>query len=391
MEKKVRFIFIGLIALTIVSFIYSFSILGSREALMKEYSSVRQKLKQENEDLAKKLNSVLQDKRDVESRMERIKEEIDKALKERQELQNKYDLLKKEQEDLLGRFKEKPPAGPPTEARPEETRPLETEDAYWARILKEKARLEMFVARLKERLDQFVLDTEELKKDKLALELEVKNLNQDKQNLQRRFVYNEKIIDSLSAELVREKKEKRNIEKELDGLRKEYLALSLQLRTLNETKVSLEKKLKETDDSRKELDIRLSDLNTALDSKILEIEQVKQQLEAVSKGETGIGSAKAKESVELPPIVVRSYEKPQAPTLQKYPESSGKVLAVNREHNFIVIDLGEEHGVRPGKLFNVFRDNKKIGTVEVIQARRSIAACDIKQQEINITVGDSVR
>ena len=87
---------------------------------------------------------------------------------------------------------------------------------------------------------------------------------------------------------------------------------------------------------------------------------------------------------------MRSEEAPQA-TAKEPKKLIGKVLAVNREHNFVVIDLGEEQGIKPGQLFDVIREGKSIATVEVIQTRKSVSACDIKEQDTNVWVGDTVK
>ncbi len=386
MEKKVRLIIIGLIAISAISIIFSFSLMGSKAALMKEYQFTKERLTDENKALTRKINVALEERRKAEGRAGELQGEIDKLLNEQEELKNKYSLLNKEKEELLQRLQREPSVlAPPAAGEPATTRPSETEDAYWARILKEKAYLELTAEKLRERLDKFVIAIEELKKDKLALGLEMKNVTLDKQNLERRFVYNEKIIDSLSSELVREKKEKRKIEKELETLTKERLTLSQQLKKLNEENVSLEKTLAQVKENKIKLETRLTDLDRVLESKIFQVEQMKQQLE-IAAGEE-VTQKSLKESVELPPIVVRSQEEAK----REYQEIPGKVLAVNREHNFIVIDLGKEQGVNRAQLFDVFRAGRKIATVEVIQTRGNISACDIKTQETNIKVGDSIR
>jgi len=94
--------------------------------------------------------------------------------------------------------------------------------------------------------------------------------------------------------------------------------------------------------------------------------------------------------VELPAIVVRSAasaEKAKA-QIQEFP---GKILAVNLESNFVVIDLGSSSGVKVGDLFGVYRDTKSIGTISVIQTRASISACDIKKMSTMLGIGDQVK
>jgi len=98
-----------------------------------------------------------------------------------------------------------------------------------------------------------------------------------------------------------------------------------------------------------------------------------------------------KDSVQLPAIVV----KPQALPAQSQDDTGstliGRVMAVNKENNFVIIDIGEESGVKVGDAFRVYRGDKPIANIEAIQVRRNIAACDIKKQGTTIVIGDTVR
>jgi hypothetical protein len=71
--------------------------------------------------------------------------------------------------------------------------------------------------------------------------------------------------------------------------------------------------------------------------------------------------------------------------------TAGKILSVDRDNNFVVIDLGIDVGIKIGDTFQVYRGDRIIATIEVIQARRGIAACDIKKEYLSIIAGDTVR
>jgi hypothetical protein len=244
------------------------------------------------------------------------------------------------------------------------------------------------VENFKEQLNQTKLLITELKRDKSNLELEISNIKQDREDLSRRLDYNGKLLDSLSAELVREKNDKTKILEELKNIRSEYLVRTRQLKVLTDEKVALDNKLQQTEQSRAELQKRLNDTSVLLEKQTLESADGRQAMGAFSEGKEEIKAARG--SVELPPIVVRSEESEVADYIPAAP-SEGKVLAVNRDHNFIVVDLGEVQGIVKGKIFSVMRDGKKIATVEVIQTRKDVSACDIRQQDTAIKVGDTLR
>ena len=70
---------------------------------------------------------------------------------------------------------------------------------------------------------------------------------------------------------------------------------------------------------------------------------------------------------------------------------TGKILAINKDANFVIIDLGEDRGINVGDTFQVYREGESIATIGVIQARKSIAACEIKKETTAIKVGDTIR
>jgi murein DD-endopeptidase MepM/ murein hydrolase activator NlpD len=93
-------------------------------------------------------------------------------------------------------------------------------------------------------------------------------------------------------------------------------------------------------------------------------------------------------SVDLPPIVVS----PWGSSAVGLPLSlEGRILNVNTEYNFVVIDLGQGAGVKEGMVFSVLRKDKLLGKIEVIQLRGEIAACDIIRADSPFKIADIVR
>ena len=137
------------------------------------------------------------------------------------------------------------------------------------------------------------------------------------------------------------------------------------------------------------LERKFSEMQVMLSDQLSQIGNLNQQLTQIAteeKPKTALPIEK-RESVELPPIVVR----PQSGNSQS--ESvpvDGKVLAVNKESNFVIVDLGEGAGIKVGNRFRVSRDGQYVGDVEVIQIRKNISACDIKKEIVPIQIGDSV-
>ena len=79
------------------------------------------------------------------------------------------------------------------------------------------------------------------------------------------------------------------------------------------------------------------------------------------------------------------------PDKQGGEESSGRILAVNRESNFVIIDQGENTVAKLGDIMQVYRDGNNIATIEVIQVRPNISACDLKKESQSVKIGDRVK
>jgi len=70
---------------------------------------------------------------------------------------------------------------------------------------------------------------------------------------------------------------------------------------------------------------------------------------------------------------------------------SGKVLVVNRKHNFVVIDIGKNQGLEKGEVLIVHRASKFIGKTRVIKVYDKMAAADLvmdwMQDEVRVSDG----
>ena len=57
----------------------------------------------------------------------------------------------------------------------------------------------------------------------------------------------------------------------------------------------------------------------------------------------------------------------------------------------MIVDLGQDAGIKMGDIFNVYRQGVPIATIEVVQVRQSLCAGDIKEEITAIEAGDTVR
>ena len=142
---------------------------------------------------------------------------------------------------------------------------------------------------------------------------------------------------------------------------------------------------------------RLAKLESDVENKNQEINKFKIALQesAVKSQEARAEAYHSPEEVDLPPIRAQKTARLTSPSLERMAEKlelKGRIITINREHNFVVIDLGKQDGIDIGNRFNVYRGETFLGSVEIIQTRDRIAAADIKDIEegLSIEINDTV-
>ena len=76
-------------------------------------------------------------------------------------------------------------------------------------------------------------------------------------------------------------------------------------------------------------------------------------------------------TVELPPIIVQKDLPARSIPVR------GRLVEVNADHNFVIVDKGSLDGVRVGMTFDILRGNGSIGRVTAVRVRPQLTACDI--------------
>ena len=264
-----------------------------------------------------------------------------------------------------------------------------SQEDQWATILKEKAALQVQIENLKSELNKNSVEVVEFKQKNDSLQLELDSLKHDKEELDREIKFQEDLVNNLSLELARTKNDKKFVSDRVAKLNEENAELRSQLKQLVTTKSALEKTIVRISDDKGKIEKKLNETENLVQSKIDEIWEVKDSLDKTVKfvkEEPSLSS-----EIELPPIVVSSSSSPESPEKGSAPGFNGKVVSLNEENNFIIVDLGESSGVQLGDILSVYRDSKYIARVEVIQVRKDISAADIKDQWAKIKVGDTIK
>jgi chromosome segregation ATPase len=386
MEQKTKFILIGLILVSVFFLALFMGTLSTNQKLTQDLEKAKKQVDAMQGELDDKNNRL----QEAERRVSSLSQQLERVGRERDELQRKYESVNQTRDELLKKLKEKqaqPAAAQPATSLVTPTR--DANEAYWAAVLKAKTDLEFQLDKVREELKSLQINNEQLQRDRSSMELDLNTLKTEKEDLERQLEYNKKLMDSISQELVRERNDKMQIQMDLKQAKNENTLILRQLKGLNNRKVTLERKVQELQDKKDSVERRLTDIETMLLEKSSQVGSLKEQLDAIRRGEVPQEAAAKKESVELPAIVV--YPQQEPPVVDVTSKLNGKVLAINKDNNFVIVDLGEEAGAKMGDKFQVYRDGQAVAMVEVIQLRKNISACDIKKEMSPIAIGDTVR
>ncbi|MBN3038626.1 MAG: hypothetical protein JW869_04325 [Candidatus Omnitrophica bacterium] len=261
--------------------------------------------------------------------------------------------------------------------------PVDTSDTFLAALLEEKAVMEVEIGKLNDKITKQESLIGELKNQAVPFE----QLKEEKQVLEEKLQEAKKVQDVLSNDLLQEKKKRLALEKELA---KAEPATSSVMAT-----VAKEESAPATTEV---------------------------SVEIIEEDEPGADQPQQYASIQLPPIVVKAeeplavseskqelflprltrsrlveVEEPQGaeievPSVAEDIIPEGRVITVNNKHEFVVINLGGDDGLEKGMSFDVYRNEMRIGKVEVIETRKNIAACDIKEARgTSIKINDTVR
>jgi len=377
-DKTLRSILWVLVALVVLSSFSTGWFFVAKERLYTDYLDLESLFKtsvdklnreivsstRENQELKSKLDAIQGELETVESRAKDLKFQYDKILGDRDDLNKELVRVKK------GKF-----------YLEKKVREMES-DIFVAGLLREKASLEVALKGLKESTLPKDLEIEQLRAENMDFEIKLTRVEEEKELLEKRFKDATEVAEILSKDLLKEKHKNEETKQYFEDMNVESRVLKSRISELEEASGSFDRLLAEKDDMRS----KIARLERKLENKNREIAKVKERTTA---GEWRAEAYHAPSEVDLPPIVLDSpgYGS-SASSLGRITEEAslegrlrGRVVTVNRDHNFVVIDIGKQDGVDVGTIFNVYRGDSFVGSTEVIQTRERISACDIKNIE----------
>lgn len=259
-------------------------------------------------------------------------------------------------------------------------------DLYLADLLKERATLEVEARNLKEGLKSREAELEKIVRANEEVRSKLARLETEGQ-----------VAEALSRDLAKVNKDRYIAIEALGRLEAENRGLQEQFAQLAETKALLEERLTIADerllrveDERDRFAEELVSARLALKGSGEELGELRARLATKAKEERKKGFQRKDASIELPPIVVKA----ELARDDKKPSVSpqGRVVTVNDEYKFVVIDLGKDDGIKVGMPFIVYRGDEEIGHLEIIEAHQRVSAADVKKVKgrMSIEVDDVV-
>ena len=380
------------------------------------------KLEDSVDQLNNKISQTQQDKvqvqglyDDLKKKSDELQSQLTQANSDRDDWKNRVDTVGRERDALMEKLKNPPvkivykdrivvktvPASATGEDNSNLAPPVASGqgDQYWASVLKQKAALQLKIEKAKSDLDQAALQVVALKKQNSDLELQVKQVNNEKDEIIQKIKYGQDLADNLAVDLARSRNDQKSVDDRADKLKEENLELLSQIRELTSSKLSLEKTVARLTDEKDAMQKKLVETETVIQNRIDDIWKIKSSLDKKisenSPSSSFSPSSSGSGSMELPPIIVNTLNNQQQAPANPTSTSSktaGSIISINESNNFVIVDLGQANSsVRIGNPLKVYRNSNVIADLEVIQVRREICAADIKTKTSELQVGDVVK
>lgn len=221
-----------------------------------------------------------------------------------------------------------------------------------------------------------------------ALLLGSAGISLDSGAIQERLLVQQATIQSLTESLAAANEHSRELEREAGDLRLKLNTLGVA--SLSGNEAALEQKLlaavRELRGAQSEI-AALRNMVAGMSESILMLLQAAPNIDPATRMSIESQLRAASLSMNISPEAVDAEPVKKSLT-------DGIVVDVKPELSLVVANLGERDGVRIGMPFQVLRNNKKIGTVRVVDVRSRISGAilqELEPNETDVRTGDSLR
>lgn len=389
MDKTLRSILWILVGLVVLSSFSTAWFFLSKEKLYNEYVNLEELFKTTMDKLNTEITLAAKEKTELKSKLQAIEEKFSTLEASHSSLKSEHETAVIEGNSLKRELASVKKGKAFLEKRLKE---MES-DMFTASLLKEKVGLEVEIERLKKDMGPKDQEVSRLKAESADKDSRLAKLQEDKALIERRLKDTEQVAQIISSDLLKEKDLNKDDKAMSEKIAMENNALRSRITEFEEIAKEYNGLVAEKENMRE----RLARLENDIGSKNQEINKYKIALQesAAKSNEMRAEAYHSPEEVELPPIRAQKTAMLTSPSLERVGENKGlrgRIVTINKDHNFVVIDLGKQDGIDIGNRFNVYRGEALLGSVEVIQARDRIAAADIKdlKEGMSIEINDIV-
>jgi len=229
----------------------------------------------------------------------------------------------------------------------------------------------------KERLKAMDLATklEEVTEKERITEAKLEESKKVVGDLQVKLQESRDLLERTNAELQQEKATTQEALSKVDQLKSD-------IQQSDNVKAELEKKLAQAEANAKKAEVKLKDLQGEKDQLETRLKQMSSKPQGVELGNIVVSPESGVSSSAAAPVEV----KPAASGLLE-----GKVLVINKDYNFLVLNLGAKDGIKIGDIFSVYQANKYIGDVKVEKVHESMAAAGFLAEDIKSKIAEGDR
>jgi predicted nucleic acid-binding Zn-ribbon protein len=188
---------------------------------------------------------------------------------------------------------------------------------------------------------------------------------------------------TLSRSLEERDQQVARLTQEMEQARTESRQATTQLSALQTERDAIRQQLSELQRTKGELESRVSEFSRR---PTVELEKVR-----VTDAQTSPARDPSATSSSQPPSTLAQRASPTAPMVRRLPD--GQVVVINREYDFIVMNLGKNHGLSVGQEFHVVRGDAVLGRVKVEKVYDELSAAAIlpESRKDEIHEGDAVK
>lgn len=188
-------------------------------------------------------------------------------------------------------------------------------------------------------------------------------------------------LEVLRTDLEEQKKLRFDLEKKFNQAQEDARRTQSQLKDLESQKADLETKIKDLESKSK--DVELGKIVVSPEASAAKKSKDKKEKAAKPASEVKAKAKSDTKAKEQPKSKVKT-------TVVAGPE--GKVLTINNEYDFLVINLGSRDGIKLGDVFSVFHDTKYLGDVKIEKLHDAMAAAGFISENLKgkVSEGDKV-